>query len=151
MSDPPEASLRNEALQRLEPLLGRWALTLHGAWFLESPDAEVPGRATIEWLDDAFVTMRTELGGDPTWDLVFGRSDANDTYTALYHDERGVCRVFGMAFDGRTWTMERQDPDFHQRFVAEVEGDRIDGRWDASDDRGATWRTDFLLRFDRTG
>jgi hypothetical protein len=41
------------------------------------------------------------------------------------------------------------DPDFHQRFVAAVHPDRIDGRWDASDDGGTTWRKDFDLIFER--
>jgi hypothetical protein len=37
--------------------------------------------------------------------------------------------------------MTREDPDFHQRFVATVEPDRILGRWDASQDFGKTWMT----------
>ena len=82
--------------------------------------------------------------------LVLGRSDANDQYMALYHDERGVSRVYPMTFDGGRWTLSREDPDMFQRFIAEVSPDRIDGRWEASDDRGATWRKDFDLVFERT-
>jgi hypothetical protein len=42
--------------------------------------------------------------------------------------------------------MVREDPDFHQRFVADVvTGDRVEGRWEASEDEGRTWRTDFDL------
>jgi hypothetical protein len=81
--------------------------------------------------------------------LVLGRSDPNDAYTALYHDERGVCRVYAMTFDGTHWTLSREDPDMFQRFVAEVAPDRIAGRWEASEDRGSTWRTDFDLVFER--
>jgi hypothetical protein len=40
--------------------------------------------------------------------------------------------------------------DFHQRFGARVSADRIEGRWDASEDQGATWRKDFDLIFERT-
>ena len=47
-----------------------------------------------------------------------------------------------MTFAGEEWTLHREDPDFHQRFVARVSADRIDGRWEASEDRGATWRKD---------
>jgi hypothetical protein len=54
-----------------------------------------------------------------------------------------------MTFADGQWTMSREDPDFHQRFVARVEGDRILGHWDASDDGGATWRKDFDITFDR--
>lgn len=82
--------------------------------------------------------------------VVIGRSDANDAYVALYHDDRGVCRQFAMTFDGRHWTMTREDPDFHQRFIAEVGEDRILGCWEASEDQGRTWRKDFDLTFERT-
>lgn len=78
----------------------------------------------------------------------FGRSDANDQFVALYQDHRGVCREFAMTFGGRHWTKTREDPDFHQRFVADVD-DRILGRWEASEDAGNTWRKDFDLTFER--
>jgi len=45
--------------------------------------------------------------------------------------------------------MSPTDPDFHQRLVGRVEGDRIVGRADASEDQGATWRKDFDLVFER--
>src|SRR5215211_4652122 len=83
---------------------------LTGAWFLDSLDTEVKGSATFEWLGGAFVAMRSELGVDPAWDFVFGHSDAQDAYTALYHDERGVARVFAMTFSPAGWTLTREDP-----------------------------------------
>lgn len=43
----------------------------------------------------------------------------------------------------------REDPDFRQRFVADVETDRIGGRWEMSEDQGHTWRKDFDLIFER--
>jgi hypothetical protein len=88
---------RNEAIAALEPLVGTWKLTLTNAWFLDSLDIKVEGKATIEWLDDAFLVLRSEFpdeGQDWTW--VFGRSDANEQYNVLYHDLRGVARVFEM-------------------------------------------------------
>lgn len=146
--------MRSEAMQRLDVLTGSWNTTLHNAWFLESTDLEVPGAATVEWLGDAFVVFRWTMHGDvgaatSEMVLVLGRSDARDAYTALYHDERGVCRVFAMTFDGSHWVLSREDPDMFQRFVADVHSDRIVGRWEASDDRGATWRKDFDLDFER--
>ena len=151
--DPPRrtvVTVRNPGLERLDVLVGHWKLEMRDAWFLEDPATVVPGSALIAWSGDAFVTMQAELGGDPAWDFVFGRSDATDTDVALYHDERGVSRVFTMTFTGSSWTMVREDPDFHQRFVADVTADRIAGRWEASDDAGATWRKDFDLVFERT-
>ncbi|OLZ52751.1 hypothetical protein [Amycolatopsis keratiniphila] len=146
--------MRNEAMERLDVLVGSWRTTLSDAWFLEPPDQEVPGSATIEWLGDAFVVLRWTMGGEDgqaasEMVLVLGRSDTRDAYTALYHDERGVCRVFAMDFDGTEWTLSREDPDMFQRFVAEVEPDRITGRWEASEDQGATWRKDYDLVFAR--
>jgi hypothetical protein len=142
--------MRNQWLQELDGLVGDWALTLKNAWFLESLETQVKGSATIEWLGDAFVVLRAALGGDETtWNFVIGRNDAREAYTVLYHDERGVERVYGMIFGDGRWTLLREDPDFHQRFVAEVEADRITGHWDMSEDQGATWRKDFDIIFDR--
>jgi hypothetical protein len=56
-----------------------------------------------------------------------------------------------MTFDGRTWTMWRDDPDFHQRIVATVEPDRILMQPEASEDEGKTWRKDFDMIFERKG
>lgn len=147
--------MRSEAMEQLDVLTGSWRTTLGNAWFLEPADLEVPGRATGEWLSDAFVDFRWTMEGDvgsatSEMVLVMGRSDARDAYTALYHDERGVCRVFAMTFDGSSWTLLREDPDMFQRFVADLEEGRIVGRWEASEDEGKTWRKDFDLVFERT-
>jgi hypothetical protein len=145
--------VRNAELEKLGALVGEWTVTMSDAWFLEPPGTEVPGTATIEWLGESFLVWRTEFGGgkhahsEMTW--VIGRSDPHDRYVALYHDDRGVCREFDMTFNGGHWTMTREDPDFYQRLVADVEKDRILGRAEASDDRGRSWRKDFDLTFKR--
>jgi hypothetical protein len=145
--------VRNEAVARLDGLVGTWKLTLTNAWFLDRMDVEQQGSATVEWLDDAFLVLRggfgADVGGGQVWEWVFGRSDANEQYLVLYHDGRGVSRLFRMTFGDGQWTMVREDPDFHQRFVATVEPDRILGSWDASEDSGKTWRKDFDLIFER--
>lgn len=145
--------MRNTELEKLGGLEGEWTTTLSDAWFLEPPGTEVPGRTTIEWLGESFLVVWTEFGGgghaDSEMRLVIGRSDPNDRFVALYHDDRGVCREYAMTFDGGHWTLTREDPDFHQRFIADVEENRISGRWEASEDQGATWRKDFDLTFDR--
>jgi hypothetical protein len=139
--------MRNKELEKLNVLVGTWTLTMSNAWFLEPPGTEVYGSATVEWLGNAFLIVRSELDGELS--LAIGRSDAQDVYTTLYHDDRGVCRVFTMTFDGERWTLSREDPDFHQRFIATVEHDRITGQWEASEDEGTTWRKDFDLVFER--
>jgi len=138
----------NEALGRLEGLVGDWEVTLTHAWFLDSLDTEIHGTATIEWYADAFLLLqstfpaRTADQGGSAWAMAFSRNDPRDTFLALYHDDRGVSRVFDMTFSDGEWTLLREDPDFHQRIVMRVGQDRVDWRADASEDAGGTWRKD---------
>jgi len=145
--------MRNTRLEQLDVLVGTWTTTLSDAWFLEPPGTEVRGTTVVTWLGESFLVVRTQLaeGEHATSEmhLVLGRSDANDAYVALYHDDRGVCREFAMTYDDGHWTLAREDPDMHQRFIADVETDRIRGRWEASEDQGGTWRKDFDLTFER--
>ena len=145
--------MRGDAMEALDVLIGSWQVAMRNAWFLEPPDREDAGSAQIEWLGDAFVifrwTVRGDTGTPSETAIAMGRSDSNDRYVALYHDERGVSRIFAMTFDGALWTLSREDADMFQRFSAEVSPDRIAGKWEASDDRGQTWRKDFDLQFVR--
>ncbi len=141
--------MRNPALEPLDVLIGEWSLTLTNAWFLESLDVEQYGRATARWLGDAFIELEADLEGEPLWHFAFGRTDANGELVALYHDPRPTSRLFRMTFVEGKLTLMRQDPDFHQRFIATVTPARIDGHWDASDDGGATWRKDFDVILER--
>ena len=141
---------RNAELERVaEIFLGAWSLTITNQWWLDDPTTVTSGTAKGEWLGDSFIRLQAEVDGEPTWDFVFGRSDARDEFVALYHDERGVARVFQMTLDDGGWTMSRTDPDFHQRLNGRVEGDRMVGKTEASEDQGATWRKDFDLVFER--
>ena len=141
--------MRNPALQPLDVLVGEWSLTLTDCWFLESRRAQQRGHATGRWLADAFVELEAEMEGVSVWHFVFGRNDANGELVVLYHDPRPTSRVFRMTVADDEWALVREDPDFHQRFVAHVRPDRIDGRWDASEDGGKSWRKDFDLIFER--
>jgi hypothetical protein len=80
-SSPCRRHINQKIRDKLDVLLGDWALTLSNAWFLDSLDTEVRGSATIEWLDNAFFVLRSELGGDPAWDFVIGRNDPHEAYT----------------------------------------------------------------------
>ncbi len=124
-------------------------MTLTNAWFLESLDVEKHGSAAARWLGDAFIELVADLEGEPLWHFAFGRTDANGELVALYHDPRPTSRLFRMTFVEGMLTLMRQDPDFHQRFIATVTPARIDGHWDASDDGGATWRKDFDVILER--
>jgi len=146
--------MRNTELERLGGLVGEWRTTISDAWFLEPPGTTVPGTTTIEWLGESFLVLHTRFEGDAhahsEMTFVIGRSDPNERFVALYHDDRGVCREFAMTFDGEHWTMSREDPDMHQRFVADVETDRILARTEASEDAGKTWRKDFDITYVRS-
>jgi hypothetical protein len=67
----------------------------------------------------------------------------------LYHDDRGVARMFAMELTEDRWSLHRENSDFYQRFEARLETDKIVGAWEASEDKGKTWRKDFDLIFDR--
>jgi hypothetical protein len=144
--------MRNPELERLAQVFaGDWTLTITNQWWLDDPATVTTGTASCGWLGDSFLRLQAELDGKPTWDFVFGRNDAQDEFVALYHDERSVLRVFEVTLDGADWTMSRTDPDFHQRFVGRVEGDRLVSRTEASEDQGSNWRKDFDLIFQRRG
>jgi hypothetical protein len=145
--------MRNIEMAKLGGLVGQWTTTISNAWFLEPPSTTVPGTTIVEWLGESLLVMRSRFGGGrhvhSEMSLVLGRSDPNDRLVALYQDDRGVCRQYAMTFDGGYWTMIREDPDMHQRFIADVEKDRILGRWEASEDAGTSWRKDYDLAFER--
>jgi hypothetical protein len=141
--------MKNPAIAELEPLIGSWDLVMTNSWFLDSLEERIQGWASFEWLDESFIVFRWALGDDPPAVQIIGHSDANTSYQVLYHDDRGVARLFAMEFTGTRWTMHREDPDFHQRFSADVDVDRIAAAWEASEDNGDTWRKDFDLIFTR--
>jgi hypothetical protein len=141
---------RNSELERVaEIFVGDWTVEITNQWWLDDPTTVTVGSAAGAWLGDSFVKFEAEIDGTPAWYFVFGRNDARDEFVTLYHDERGVMRVFDLTLDGPTWTMSRADPDFHQRLSGRVEGDRIVGRTEASEDAGVTWRKDFDMVFQR--
>ena len=55
------------------------------SWFLESLETKVEGSASIEWLDDAFLILRSEFGAkERDWTWVMGRATRTiDTYCCI--------------------------------------------------------------------
>jgi hypothetical protein len=145
----------NDAMRRLEAMVGDWDVTMTHAWFLDSLDTEIRGTATVDWFADAFLMLRSTFegrdasAGASAWALAIGRSDPRDGFVALSYDDRGVYRVFDMTFADGEWTLLREDPDFHQRIVMRLTQDRIEMRADASEDAGTTWRKDLDYIFVR--
>lgn len=139
--------MKNKALSALQPLIGEWEYTLYNAWFLESMETQVKGKVSIEWIHDAFVCVRGQIGVTPDDVWVIGYSDAREKYELFYYDQRGVSRIFDMTFDGKHWAFHREDKDFYQRFTAEVSTDKIVAITEASEDKGKTWRKDFDITY----
>jgi hypothetical protein len=148
---------RHPALARLDVLVGRWSVQ-------PEVDAVAPAWCECSWVEDgAFLRQFTDRepvpenvpdawrGHEPfpTVSLI-GLDDTADEFTVLYGDARGVYRVYRMTFAGGDWMMVRHAPGFNQRFLATVsaDGNRIDGRWERSQD-GHAWDLDFGLTYAR--
>jgi hypothetical protein len=140
----------DEALKRLEPLIGEWRATATG------PEGEAwPGesRARFEWHESgAHVIQRTsiELPEAPNSISIIGCDATNGTYYQLYSDDRGVCRVYEMSIGDDAWRLWREGEPFAQRFTARFENDgrTIVGRWEKAED-GINYTTDFDLTYTR--
>ncbi|MGZ4229186.1 MAG: hypothetical protein ACXVS6_18845 [Solirubrobacteraceae bacterium] len=147
MIDQPTAE---DALNKLEPLLGEWELAA------TSPDGEPwPGeaRASFEWHESrAHLIARSTVNvpGAPNAVSIIGCDAANGTYFQLYSDDSGVCRVYEMTIGDGEWKLWREGDPFPQRFTATIsqDGDTIAGRWEKADN-GADYTTDFFLTYVR--
>jgi hypothetical protein len=145
--DQPTAE---EALKRLEPLVGEWTLEA------TPPGGEPwPGeaRTSFQWHDSrAHLVARStvEMPQAPDSISVIGCDAANGTYYQLYSDDRGVCRVYEMSIDADEWRLWREGEPFAQRFIGRFEdgGRRIVGRWETAEN-GSDFDTDFDLVYTR--
>jgi hypothetical protein len=100
--DQPTAE---NALRRLEALVGRWTL-----------EATVPGGdpwpgdawASFEWHESGLHLVErsaAQLPEAPSVISIIGCDAANGTYYKLYSDDRGVCRVYDMSIDDGEWRL----------------------------------------------
>ena len=145
--DQPTAE---DALRPLDRLVGEWALEAKGRDGEPWPGG---GRATFEWHDSrAHLVQRTtiDLPEAPDSTSIIGCDAANGTYSQLYSDERGVCRIYEMTMSADEWTLWREGEPFSQRFTATIsaDGNTIDGRWEIAEDF-TTYTTDFELVYRR--
>ena len=142
----------DKRLERLEPFVGEWRID---APAFELPAGAGEARTSFEWaLGGAFLLERSSVPVPEAPDglCLIGPGDG-DGYVQHYFDSRGIARVYAMTFDGRTWTLERHEPDFtplsfHQRWLGTLDGDAIAGRWETSPD-GREWELDFELAYHR--
>jgi hypothetical protein len=111
------------------------------------------GTATFRWIENgAYLAVRDEVGsGDfPSGSWIIGGDDSMQDCTALYHDSRGVRRVYQTSLAGGVWRIWRNAPEFNQRFTGHVDddGETITGQWERSDGR-SDWVKDFDLVYRR--
>lgn len=145
--DQPTAE---RALRALDPLVGTWIVTATGADGQQWPGE---GRMTLEWHESGQLLVQTstvELPEAPDTVAVIGCDAANGRYVQLYTDDRGVCRVYEMTFDGTRWTLQRDGAPFAQRFTGTLsdDGATITGGWELDED-GTGYRPDFDLVYRR--
>jgi hypothetical protein len=145
--DQPTAE---EALRKLEPLVGEW--TLEARW----PSGEPwpgGGSAIFEWhASRAHLVERTTADPPEAPDSVsiIGCDAASGTYSQLYSDERGVCRIYEMSIGDGEWKLWREGEPASQRFTGKIsdDGNTITGRWEIAEDF-TNYETDFELTFRR--
>ncbi len=141
-------------MDALEPLVGDWEV--HLAFPPESDLGEIRGYSTFTWTLGGAFLMMTSSGEDPAVPRVVALiGTKGDGYLQYYFDSRGVVRLYAMTFDGRLWTLRREEADFSplefaQRYTGEFgdDGSRISGRWEIRHP-GRDWETDFELSYVR--
>ncbi|MEU4616837.1 hypothetical protein [Streptomyces umbrinus] len=151
-----DGSVRQEALERLDVLVGEWVVEA------DFPGLDTPAaRCVFEWaLDGRFLVQRTEVpvAEAPDSMAIIAVDPETGAYTQHYFDSRGVARLYAMSFAGGVWRLLREAPDFspldfRQRFTGQVseDGTTIRGSWETSHDDSTTWEHDFTLTYRRSG
>ena len=135
-----------------------------GEWTLEpdfpgAPPMDMRGRVVWEWMEGGrFLVQRWEVAAPEAPDgiAIIGFDEGRGTYLQHYFDSRGVARVYEMGLGEGLWTLSRTKPDFSdlnfwQRFEGRFgeDGRTIEGRWETSQDAGATWELDFHMTYRR--
>jgi hypothetical protein len=138
-----------EALKRLEPLVGGWSME---AGPPEGPPWPGQARTSFEWMEDRQYLLQrwsVDMPEAPNGTAVIGCDAANGTYFQLYADDRNVCRVYEMSIGDGEWRLWREGEPFTQRFSGRFsdDGNVIEGRWETKAEDG--WETDFDLIYRR--
>ena len=109
-----------EQMDRLSPLVGEWSV--------ETSLGAARATTTFEWaLDGTFLLQRSQIDIREAPDGLCVIAPDGDDFRQHYFDSRGVVRLYAMTFDGRVWTLRREEPDFTplnfaQRFIGRARG-----------------------------
>jgi hypothetical protein len=126
---------------------------LIGEWDVEVPQFPgARGHATFAWIEDgAYLRLQSDAPDPaPSAIWIIGSDDSAESRTALYHDSRGVARVYRMSLDAAIWRIWRDAPGFCQRYTGTLnsDGGSIRGAWEKSAD-GSVWEKDFDMHYTR--
>ena len=126
---------------------------LIGEWDVEVPQFPGPGgHATFAWIEDgAYLRLQSDAPDPaPSAIWIIGSDDSAESRTALYHDSRGVARVYRMSLDAAIWRIWRDAPGFSQRFSGRFadSGDTIVGLWQLCQD-DVNWHDDLQITYRR--
>jgi hypothetical protein len=144
---------RNPALERLDALVGEWALE---AGPPGGPRWPGEARASFEWLEGrTFLVQRwtVDLPEAPDGIAIIGAGEEPESFRQHYFDSRGVHRIYEMTLGDGVWKLWRDDPNpFPQRFTGTFtdDGKTIAGRWEKKE-AGSDWDTDFDLTYRKAG
>lgn len=133
---------RDAALDRLEPLVGRWAVEVSFQAGFFGPDTPAltdrSGTTVFEWMKTKrFLVERATVDNPMAPDaIVIIGADANGVFVRHHYDSRGVSRTYHMSLDDGVLRMWRTEPGFSQRFSGTFssDGNRITGAWEKSID-----------------
>ena len=143
-------------LAELDRFVGEWTMTAGPPGGPPWPGAARVRFASLE--GGAFLVERWSIdasglpeGTPKSGTSLYGCDAAHGTYVQLYHDDRGVCRVYQMGLRDGEWTLRREAPPFAQRFTGTFsdDGTTISGRWEIQEP-GEEWRVDFDATYTRT-
>ncbi len=141
---------KNPELEKLNFLIGEWKVS--GKHRL-IPDP-LNGKVNFKWIGgESFIQMETDFNqsGPPNSVAVIGSDDKAGTLSMLYHDVRGVSRIFEMKFSDNVWSLFRNFPGFSQRFTGTIsnDGNNINGIWELSED-DINWIKDAEMIYNKT-
>jgi hypothetical protein len=145
-----EASIPNPSLKPLEVLVGEWRTVGSHPMM---PGITLHGHVSFRWIEGgAFLMMQSSVEEPdiPSGIVVFGHDDATEGYSMLYFDERGVSRIYEMAFSDNVWKYWRNAPGFLQRCTGLIadDGGTIKLQGELSRD-STTWEEDLSQTYTR--
>jgi hypothetical protein len=138
---------RDPALEPFSALIGTWATEATHPLF----DAVVAGSVSFEWLEGChFITQRSRNEHErfPDSISVIGAPESGDGLVQEYFDSRGVRRTYGISLDDGVLRLWRDDPEFAQRFSAELAEDAFEGLWQVARTPGR-WEDDLEVSYRR--